>query len=298
MEDLFSRVAQRPASNPALVRDIAIWLTDVPRFYPTLFWVGAPLLLLVALWKRRSLAVPFLLWGVFSFLTTNPFLLGLPGTGWVSNFLVIIALYIPLALLWGWAGGAGAAWLWQKRFGPLLLTLLLAGLLGWGLVQQVRVVDFFFRMVWPSDRVAFQWIEKNTPPDSRFLVNGFSIYSGTMIVGSDGGWWLPYFTRRAATVPPASYSTERHAEADFMNRIDKVEEDVRASNGDPALLLPVLCRDGITHVYLGERRGTVGYGMTQLVPEEWLGQNPAFALLFQEGAAQVWSFDRSVCPGG
>ncbi|RLT42228.1 MAG: hypothetical protein DWI57_05855 [Chloroflexi bacterium] len=298
MQDLFARVAQRPASNPALVLDMALWLKDVPRFYPIFFWVGAILLLLLALWKKRSLALPLLLWACFTFFVANPFLLRLPGTGWVSNFLVIIAIYIPLALLWGWAGGSVAAWLWEQRFGPWLVGILLVGILSWGTLQQVRVVDFFHRMVWPSDRIAFQWIEENTPADSRFLINGFSIYTGVLVVGSDAGWWLPFFTQRAATIPPASYFTEHNAEGGTIADVDKVEEDVRASNGDPALLQSVLCRDEITHVYLGQRRGEVGFGATQLVPEEWLTRNPVFTLLFQEEKAQVWSFDRGVCAGG
>lgn len=298
LEDTFTQLAQRSASHPALLRDMTLWLTDVPRFYPTLFWVGAILLLFFALWRKPTLSVPLLLWAAFTFFATNPFLLRLPGTGWVSNFLVIIALYIPFALLWGWAGGAGAAWLWGQRLGPWLVGILLVGLLGWGTLQQVRVVDFFYRMVWPSDRIAFQWIDENTPVESRFLVNGFSVFSGTMVVGSDGGWWLTFFTKRASTVPPALYNTEKLSEPGLKLRVADLEKDVRASNGDPALLQAVLCRDGITHIYLGERRGTVGFGSTALVPEGWLAGNPAFALLFQNGAAQVWSFDRGVCGGG
>lgn len=297
MEDLFSRVAQRNMSNPALVQDMALWLADVPRYYPTYYWIGAILFLLLALWKKRSLSVPLLLWAAFTFLATNPFLIRLPGTGWVSNFLVIIALYIPLALFWGWAAGAGTIWLWGKRFGPWLVGILLIGLLGWGTLQQVRVVDFFYRMVWPSDRVAFDWIEANTSPDSHFLINSFSVYSGVLVVGSDGGWWLPFFTRRTATVPPASYFTEQNSEPGFIQRVANFDAEVLASKGEPSILTPILCQEGVTHVYLGERRGTVGFGANALVPEGWLVSNPAFSLLFQEGAAQVWSFDRGVCGG-
>lgn len=299
MEALFTTVAQRSTDNPGHTADLALWLTDTLRFYPALAWAGAIGLLALACWRRPALGWPLIGWFAATFLVTNPFLVGLPGTGWVSNFLLIIALYIPLALLWGWAGGAAARLLAQKtNFAPALVGLLLVGLTAWGATQQVRVVDFFHRLVWPADRVAFQWIEANTPADSRFLINGFSIYSGVLVVGSDGGWWLPFFTRRDATVPPASYYTEHNAEAGFIHRVDKVEEDVRAGNGDPALLQAVLCRDGISHVYLGERRGEVGFGAAPLIQERWLVGNPAFALLFQEGAAQVWAFDRGVCSGG
>ena len=58
--------------------------------------------LAAALWKRRSLAVPLLLWAALAFLAANPFVAGMGGTGIVTNFLLVIALYIPFSLLIGW----------------------------------------------------------------------------------------------------------------------------------------------------------------------------------------------------
>ena len=79
---------------------------NLDTFYPRLLWLGACLTFPIMLWKNRRFAVPLLVWLTLSFLVTNPFLLNLPGTGWVTNFLLILGLYIPLSLSLGWLLGA------------------------------------------------------------------------------------------------------------------------------------------------------------------------------------------------
>lgn len=60
-----------------------------------------------------------------------------------------------------------------------------------------------------ADLRAADWIRQNLPPDSKFLVNSFFAYGDTLIVGSDGGWWLPSLTGRKTNLPPMPYATER-----------------------------------------------------------------------------------------
>jgi len=164
-----------------------------------------------------------------------------------------------------------------------------------GFWRQATVVDPFYQMVTPADRTALAWVEENTPADSRFLVNGFLAYGDSVVVGSDAGWWLPYFTKRANSVPPILYSTERLSPNVDRNSFRQLVYDVRASEGDAVALRDILCRNGLMFVYLGDREGSVGFGETQLIHPEWLQEDRDFTLLFSSARAQVWSFDSSRC---
>ncbi|MEI2420191.1 hypothetical protein V6O07_07945, partial [Arthrospira platensis SPKY2] len=117
------------------------------------------------------------MWTGLGFLVTNPYLLGLPGLGYVTNFLAIIGFYIPFAILAGWAWNLilDAGWLepvpalkWGMG-GALIL-----GSTFYGVQGQLRIVDPFFQMVAEEDLAAFDWISQNTEADeSLFLVNAF-----------------------------------------------------------------------------------------------------------------------------
>src|SRR6185436_8311902 len=42
-----------------------------------------------------------------------------------------------------------------------------------------------------------------------FFVNSLTALAGTLIAGSDGGWWLPLLAGRQTNLPPLTYGSER-----------------------------------------------------------------------------------------
>ena len=130
------------------------------------------------------------------------------------------------------------------------------------------------QMVTKNDEDAFQWINAHVGPDARFLVNGFLAYNDLAVVGSDAGWWLPLYTRLPNTVPPILYVTEQLEPGQSLEDIRQIEIKVRDSNGDPRRLRAVLCAEGITHIYIGQRDGQVGFGATPAIQAAWLKQQP------------------------
>ncbi len=276
--------------------ELAMWRATA-TYFPDYFWMLALAALLLALIWRRALAVPLILWAGVSFLLTNPHVVGLPGTGLVSNFALIIALYIPIGLLLGWAVGAFlekfSTIAWQSAGGA---TLLIAALII-GLPQQARVVDPFYQLVTQEDLQTFAWIGTQTPAESRFLVNGLLVYGEGAVAGTDAGWWLTYYTRRASTLPPITYLAEALAPSLNLDTPRRIAADVRASQGDPAQVQAILCREGITHIFLGQRRGSAAIGSQELIPEAWLVDKPHLTLAMRIGRADVWAFDRTTCGG-
>jgi len=277
------------------VSDLPIW-GNTSFYFHDIFWIAALLGLAAAFLRRPILAVFVSLWFFLSFVLANPRFFGLPGNGFLSNEYLIFALYIPIALLLGWLIG----FVWKKAdiwtTGRILFFVGLLVLLTAGICIQLNIVDPFFQMVMPEDLEAFQWIRSNTPRDARFLVNGFLAFNNSVIVGSDAGWWLPFFTQRKNNVPPVLYAREKLSPTVEREALKKIIMDIKTSRGDPEVVHAVFCRERIGYVFLGEKHGSVGYGQEPLVQESWLRNNPDFTLVFRAGKAQVWKFSRNFLP--
>lgn len=271
----------------------AVWQM-VPAFYPRWLWGGSIVLGGVALLRSQPWAFAVTLWAVLAFLATNLYLVGAGGNDLISNFTLMIALYLPLALIIG-----AAVSLLPERFfasrAKYLLALALVVPLGTSIPKQVHIVDESHQLLGHDDLTAFAWIRSHTPDESLFLINGFLAFNESVAVGSDGGWWLSYFTKRAILIPPLISSMEKNPPGWRPSEIRDVVREIAASQGDPEALRSALCRAGITHVYLGAKRGMVGGTGVPLLHEEWLHASQDFTLLFQAGQSQVWAFDRSRC---
>jgi len=282
-----------PVKSVTAWTDFGLW-KRLDFFYADAFWILALVGLLLAFWLRPRLAWPIGLWCAAAFLAANPFLTGLKErNGLLNNEVLILAFYIPAAVLAGWMLGEVFRKLVTLKPGKAVVSAVLALMLVSGTRLQTRIVDPWFQMVTDSDLSAFRWIRNHTPDSSCFLVNGFLAFDNAVAVGSDAGWWLPFYTLRANTIPPALYNLERLDETVDGRRFARIITDVRSTAGDPQALREILGREKITHVFLGERRGSVGYEAVETVPEAWLQGNADFSLLYQKGKAQVWRFNRN-----
>ncbi len=264
--------------------------------FPTLAILGLTAAAGIALRDRAVFLI--LAWSATALLATNPFSLGLPGMGFVTNFAIGIAAYVPIALLVG-AVAAHLVPLAERRAGgraALAGALLLAG--GLGFPARARPVAAEFQLATPADLEAFAWIREHTPADAHFQVDVGLGYEGKTAVGTDGGWWLPLFTRRSSTLPPLLYASERMDEK-LRHDVWVLPTWIRRSAKTPEIYAKAshrnYCYQGVTHVYVGDKRGAIGPNDTPLLRPEWLARNPALTLVHETGRAQVWRFDRSSC---
>ena len=265
---------------------------DLELFLPLPVWGLLPVILVWGLARRERIVALIGLWSLLLVLVANPASLGLPGAGAINNFAVLIAAYIPAAILMG----AGSVWAielvgsrlpsieqrWQMGAGGAFLVLCIWGAAGQvGLVQPRSHV-----LVTRPDRAAFEWVKDNVPGDAVFLVNFFSTDSGAL-AGSDGGWWLPYFTGRESILPPFNFISEKPKSPDL--RLDLLDLDAalrEAGPEDPATQ-KLLEAFGVTHVYLGQRQGLVNSGGDRIKIQSLL-ESERFELIYQ--ADRVWIF--------
>jgi len=241
-------------------------------------WGGVrrqPNVLLIAVWVG-------LLFGL-----SNPDKLGLPGTGIVNNFAVLIALYIPLGILAACPLGQLAEWVVARYF-PARYALCIGGLAlaVVGARDRLGVIDPAFALVTPNDMAAMAWIRANVPADATFLVNSFPAYGNSSVVGSDAGWWLPLLAGRKTTLPPLLYVNEKALAPDYRARVYDFHAAVWKTALDSAEGAAWLRANGITHIFIGQKAGTVGNNTGIALPAHALETSPFYRPLYS--ADQVW----------
>ncbi len=263
---------------------------DPGFFLPPFWWLVMSVAMAMGLWQRRRGVLLMALWWLLLLIATNPTWLDLPGSGAISNYALFLAVYILAGVLIGDLLGQLMTRLGSRGWMGALAALLLAGV---GLEgAQIRMGDMRpsqHALVTRPDLHAMAWIQGNTPKDARFLINSFFAYGGGVIVGSDGGWWIPLLAKRANTVPPLNYGTEKEPYPNYREWVNTLSAEIRDKGIDHPDVLALLRERGITHVYIGQRQGRVNYSGLQVLDAQQLLASPYFRPVYHQD--RVWIFD-------
>jgi hypothetical protein len=265
---------------------------DLSSYLPILIWLLMPLSIIWGLWRQDKRVILIGLWSFLILLVANPQWLCLPGEGALNNFSVFIAAYIPGSVLLGYLFGQIASCkcnVGKRLSSTILITvfLFIAGI--WGARQRLSDLQVMTSaLATRPDVRASKWIQENTPHDARFLVNSFFAFGDTVIVGSDGGWWLPLLAHRQTTLPPLNYGSEQGPHPDYGIWINTLTSEILTKSVTHSSVLNLLRERDITHIYIGQRNGRVNYsGSYELEPEQLLS-SPKFHLVYHQD--RVWIF--------
>jgi hypothetical protein len=241
-------------------------------------------------------------WILTALATAMPHLLGLPGTGVVQGDVAAMILYLMAAPLAGVTLASICDMLERVAprlaFFPIAAAIIFAS--AWGVGWQRDLVPSYMRMVTPADAQAMEWVRAHTLPGARFIVNSHPIYGGDMIVGTDAGWWLPFFTRRQTNAPPMSYGSELSADPQYVAEIHTLARDLRRrplTDGRAVqvdLTLPEtidrLRAAGYTYVYSGAQpiAGPGGIPAPDRIDTARLRESPHFRLIYESGGVEIF----------
>ncbi len=275
----------------------------VPRYAKAWVLAAALVGLCVAAWRRDwRMALPGL-WSVLLVVCMAPHVVGLPGTGLIDYITALSAWYLTLLPLAGFA--LAAVWhalrsLLERWHAPALVGYALVGvgvllLVGGGTREQVQMVDGTTQMVTHADIRAMAWIRENTSPDARVLVNTFPAYGGTLVAGTDAGWWLPLLAGRQTTLPPLTYGSEWGEREDYAHRVNTLAQTLRGrklTNSAPVkidLTTPdartTLREANIEYVYSGAHPSPE---KADRINTALLRESPAFRLVYQSGGVEIF----------
>ncbi len=234
-------------SSTAALEAIAPFYVD--RTILALAALGAGVALALRHWRVGLLAV----WSALLVVMVVPHVFGLPGAGVIGTLTAFIGLYMTVIPLAAYVLGLLHAQLgaWRPAIGALVGVGALIGVSVWGVRWQEQLIDTRFQLFTPADAAAMEWIREQTPPDARFLVNMFPAYGNSLVVGSDGGWWIPLLTQRQTTLPPITYGSERAATVGYSRQINAFAAELR-KHPLPSAEGLTLCREhNIRYIYSG-----------------------------------------------
>ncbi|MBI5033467.1 MAG: hypothetical protein HZB51_23340 [Chloroflexi bacterium] len=279
---------------------------DLGTYLPNGFWLLLLLSIGWGLWRRDRKVAVICLWWFANLLASNPHWLRLPGEGVINNFTIFIMSYLPAGILLG----SALSWIldtWKEKFNPgsitatwtlamtktipsLGLLLLMIGGSAWGASERLDdIIPMQSALVTRADIRAANWIQLNTPNNARILVNSFSAFGSSLIVGSDGGWWLPLLTKRQTNLPPLNYGTEVGIRPDYRQWINALPAEILRKGIDHSDVLAMLRERGITYVYIGQRQGRVNYDGPSILNPQQLLASAHYRLAYQQD--RVWIFE-------
>lgn len=246
----------------------------------------AVIALIIGVVFTDSIILIMLLWLILLWGIGNAYRLGF---FWLSimNFSgILIMYYLPISVVVGRAIHIlikRLSWFRQNKIQQAFITLILfAGFLGSH--YRVSGVEEYRYFVTPADLKAMDWIRVNTPDDAIFAINTYN-WLGTNPHGTDGGYWIPYFTGRKtntgdmlATLGPKSY-------VQLVQSRTKAVENLKHNYQS----IDSLCSGGIQYIYNGVKGGNfTGPGFDQ----ERLLSIPDTRLIYQENGVSIYKICR------
>lgn len=259
---------------------------------------------------RRAWRVALLgAWSGLLIVSITPGTLGLPGSGVIDTLTGYIALYVTVTPLAAYGAASIGDWLLTRlklgqRQEPLLAVFTTGAcvlLALWGVGWQRNIVNTAaYQLVAPADMRAMEWIRNNTPAGARFLVNAFPAYDGTLIAGSDAGWWLPLLSGRQSSLPPLAYGSERGvsevpAVRDATINLWIALRGAPLADGRPIRIdvtrpeaLSLLRARGITHVYSGAERSPEREN-ADYIDTSALRSSGAFQMIYDRDGVEVFA---------
>jgi hypothetical protein len=251
---------------------------------------------------QRGAIITIAAWAIGLSALTATRLIRLPGSSEMTSFAIMISLYITVGLLGGYlmdsACGSLSGLRRFKPWGNIIAAGGLAILALWGVKQCSSVINPAYRIVAPADLAAMKWIRANTPADARFLADGFLVYNGFSIVGSDAGWWIPLLAGRENTMPPQyALLSEKPIQPDYPKQVTNLVAQLRQVGVTSPQGMRLLCQQGVTHVYVGQGQGRIAIPPPQpMLSISELEASPHFKELYRQDKVGVFAFDTQVCP--
>ncbi len=265
---------------------------------PEISFILATIVFIWALIRRNWLAAALPLWFVLLLGYRAGAVIQLPGANMLQVFAVKIALYIPLGLLLGWALGEIMNFILTpyKKWLIALASILILTLSAWfGWQQRLILNQSRFALVTNPDMKAFSWIDRQTPSEALFLIQGFG-YRGTA-AGSDAGWWLPLLAGRENTIPPQyAQFNEISQPPDYTQQVVALVTTLENYAIHEPESISALCNWDITNLYHGQGQGKVGnFGPPLFTLNEINASPDLFTQIYHQDRVHIFEFDTEIC---
>lgn len=233
-------------------------LEDSLSFYSTKWITGLALLgIILGVWQKNKLILTLLLWIALLFAWCNPRWIRVPFSGFVDIKSLILSLYFPASIFVSYFIVHSSKRIRLPSRSRNIATVSLLICISLLCIRpMLTVVKKDRGYVTETDKVAMEWITKNTAEETKFLISSCEIpsepYGQTGLTGRDAGYWIPYFTKRATTIPLLVHDFEKTIPEDAWKSACQIAS-MTSQNSASAETIRFLKKNGVTHVYIGEK---------------------------------------------
>ncbi len=205
---------------------------------------------LIGIAGRESLVGIILAWVAELVGLGNAYRLGIPALSLTNMGAILIMLYLPLGIVVGAASERVAAFARYLGYAiPRIVVVTICLTVGFvGSHVRVTEIEPYRYYVTPADLAAMQWINAHVPGNAVFAVNTH-FWLPRAPHGTDGGYWIPYFTGRRTTAGTMLDGLGSEAYLDKVVAMSRAVKRLEA--GEDAL--EELRRLGVTHIYVGAK---------------------------------------------
>jgi hypothetical protein len=207
-------------------------------------------MLLLGLTYRNRFSLIIMIWIIALGVEAYLYLLNIPSLMFTNASGIAVILYMPIALIIG--AGAGSmfeklAQHAQKSYSNgLMVILILSGIIA--IPQRINGIEPYRFFMTDADIPAMEWIKSNIPETAVFAINTY-MWLGESPHGTDGGYWIPYFTGRKTNASTMLFSLGSEEE---VSRVIVQSRYVLTLEGEEPKI-DALCSLGINYLYHGQK---------------------------------------------
>lgn len=218
-------------------------------------------------------------WIVILIGIANIYRLGIPFLNFTNAGAIYIMFYIPASLLIG----SGVEYLYRTstlktQWKNIISTVLVLVVSSIYFNQRIHDIEPYRWFITDSDLSGMDWINQNTSPEAVFGINTY-FWLEEAPHGTDGGYWIPYFTNRKTT---SGFMLNNLGTYEYRKEIiyRSLAMEAIAQDSNNAL---ELCEQGIDYIFIGEKGDFSGDGLdkTRLI------ENPLLEIVFENGATSI-----------
>lgn len=244
-----------------------------------LLWVSL-FALVVSLVFYPKISLLLILWSGMLWLEGNTYRLGIPVLNFTNYTAIMIFYYIPIGLILGMAGeGILNLPLFKYKtlqVGFISVLVVLGIITGRQRMNDIEPYRFF---VTPADLAAMDWIRVNTQQDDLFAINTF-MWLQSSPHGTDGGYWIPYFTSRKTTTGTMLYGL---GDPEYIQEIVSLSKLVTDLETSPTAV-EELSQKGVDYIYLGAKGAFDGRGLDPGI----IIQSPDAQLVYSKDNVEIF----------
>ena len=201
----------------------------------------------------------------------------LPFAGYLDVNTIGQSIWLPLALLSGYAVAVVCGWLlslpdplakpWPRLWRVALAALMGVALILSGTAAALPTATSLDKKLYVTegDAQALVWMRDNLPHDSYVLANPFAFsWAPDNIYGTDAGMWTPLIAGLPSSVPPLPAYNERLADPEYLVKVRRLigyEPFVCGASVQPSVCREAdwqaLKSEGVTHIFVGSRGGAL-----------------------------------------